>query len=197
MAKLAVKEAGTSLTDASGADALADLLLATGHGDRDAFARVYDLCASTLFAVSLRTLRRRDLAEDVLQETFLTIWRKGGQYRPDRGGPMAWMITIVRNRAIDRLRAEGRVGDRLEGFEDDSVIDRAANAVEPTIPGHLAQTVRGCIEQLQNNYRKSILLAYYYGLTHEELSARLETPLGTVKSWVRRGLHQLKGCVEQ
>ncbi len=178
-------------------DDMGDLLLATGRGEQPAFAHLYNLSSPILFAIALRTLRRRELAEEVLQESYLSIWKKAGQYHPARGRALAWMITIVRNRAIDRLRAEGRLGDRLEGLEDDSVSSRAANVVEPSIPGHLAQTVRGCIEQLQNNYRKSILLAYYYGLTHEELAARLETPLGTVKSWVRRGLHQLKGCVEQ
>ncbi len=197
MAEIADMAARTRSTDAAGTDELAALLRATGRGDRDAFARLYQRSASALFAVSLRTLRRRDLAEDVLQEAFLTIWRKAGQYNPDRGRPLAWMITIVRNRAIDRLRAEGRARDMIQGLEEDSVIAIGPNMGEPPIPGHLAKMVRDCIEQLRINYRKSILLAYYYGLTHEELASRLDTPLGTVKSWVRRGLHQLKGCLEQ
>ena len=174
-----------------------DLLIAAGHGDRGAFARLYDASAPTLFAVSLRTLRRRDLAEDVLQEAFLTIWRKARQYRPDRGHPLAWMIAIVRNRAIDRLRAESRAGGPPVAYEENFGTAPVDEPGEPPIPGDLAQSIRTCIELLKNNYRKSILLAYYYGLTHEELAARLKTPLGTVKSWVRRGLNQLKGCLDQ
>ncbi len=196
-AKRRNKGAGRRLTDGSGAGPLTDLLIAAGRGDRGAFARLYDASAPTLFAVSLRTLRRRDLAEDVVQEAFLTIWRKARQYRPDRGHPLAWMVAIVRNRAIDRLRTERRAGGPPVAYEENTGTAPVAEPGEASIPGEVAQTIRTCIELLQINYRNSILFAYYYGLTHEELAARLKAPLGTVKTWVRRGLNQLKGCLEQ
>ena len=110
---------------------------------------------------------------------------------------MAWMVAIVRNRAIDRLRSEGRSPTAAAVSDGESEIEAHTGAFEPAIPRDMADSVRSCVERLQNNYRRSILLAYYYGLTHEELAARLDAPLGTVKSWVRRGILQLRECLEE
>jgi RNA polymerase sigma factor (sigma-70 family) len=128
---------------------------------------------------------------------YLTVWRKSGQYRFDRGAPLAWMTTIARNKAIDRLRADvGRARD-LEDWDERTERRISQIAVRDEVPKHLSDTVRRCIESLQDNYRKSLLRAYYYGMSHEELADVMDSPLGTVKSWVRRGLLQLKECVDQ
>ena len=97
----------TSLTDVAELDPLEELLLAAGRGDRQAFSRLYKLSASRLLAISLRILRQREPAEEVLQEAFITIWKKASQYRPERGRPLSWMGTIVRHRATDTLRSQG------------------------------------------------------------------------------------------
>jgi RNA polymerase sigma-70 factor (ECF subfamily) len=177
------------LTNIAELDSLADLLLATARGDRRAFARLYQLSASRLFPIALRILRQRGAAEEALQEGFLSIWRKAGHYRPDRGRALPWMATIVRHCAIDRLRVQSR--------EPPTVTEWGDPAMPEAVPDHLARTVRGCLDRLSENYRRCILLVYYYGMTHEELARHLRAPLGTVKSWMRRGLLQLRVCVEQ
>ncbi len=172
-------------------DSLGPLLQATAQGDRQSFARVYQLASGRLFAIALRITRRREAAEDVLQEAFVTIWRKAGQYYPDRGSPMAWMTTIVRSRAIDYLRS--KPAEAPEPEVEAAPADDRNDAWESL--GTLE--IRRCLDALPDNQRKAILLAYYYGMTHTELAAELAAPLGTVKSWVRRGLLQLKECVDQ
>ena len=178
-------------------DPLGELLLATGRGDRRAFARVYQLSASRLLPIAIRILRRRESAEEILQEAFVLIWRKAAQYRPDRGKPITWMATIVRHRAIDRLRAEAREPRDVAEWNEVTEAAESRSLAEPEVPAHIAATLSTCLERLNEGQRKAILLAYYHGMTHEELAARLDTPLGTVKSWVRRGLLQLRDCLDQ
>lgn len=178
-------------------ESLEVLLAETARGDRDAFAQLYQLTSPKLFAIALKMLRRRDAAEEVLQDVYLSIWRKAGQYRPERGQPLAWMSMIVRYRAIDRIRAQDREAAEIRGSGDEvqAVID--AQAVELHPAQRQDPALRGCIEQLQGQQQRAILLAFYYGYTHEELAVRLDAPLGTVKSWVRRGLLQLKECLDE
>ncbi len=173
------------------ADPLRQLLQAAGAGDRQAFARVYQLASPRLFAIALRIARRRDMAEDILQEAFLTIWEKADRYDPERGSPLAWMSTIVRYRAIDRLRRREASDPVGTGDEAESLTETPD--LEDTIEAHqVAGDVRDGLALLGEKQREAILLAYYYGMTHEELASRLGAPLGTVKSWVRRGLLQLR-----
>ena len=177
-------------------DPLADLLLASGRGDRRAFARVYHLSASRLYPIALRLMRRRALADEVLQEAFVLVWTKAAQYRADRGRPLAWMATIVRNCAIDRLRATKSEPHDPPRVEDMAEVLADPNPAGGDLPHHMTAAIRTCLGRLKADQRSAILLAYYYGMTHEELSAQLGTPLGTVKSWVRRGLLQLRDCLE-
>ena len=174
------------LSNVAEVDPLGPLLAAAG-GDRRAFQRLYQISSPRLFAIAVRILRRRDLAEEALQDAFVAIWQRAGQYQAARGAPMAWMGTVVRNRAIDLLR---RGGQEVTGLEP----DRHARA-EPAL-SDLAENVRNCLATLQESQRRAILLAYYYGMTHQELADRLDAPLGTVKSWVRRGLLQIKDCLQ-
>lgn len=184
------------LSEVAELDPLQDLLAATARGDRAAFKRAYQLSSPRLYPIALRLLARRDAADEVLQEAYVLIWRKAALYRPEKGRPMAWMATIVRNCAIDRLRSEAREPRGTETWDEaaeakaDPLVSQMAVA-EQVDPG-----LRKCLEKLQENQRRAILLAYYHGLTHEELSAQMKVPLGTVKSWVRRGLLQLRDCLD-
>ncbi len=172
------------------------LLLATAGGDRQAFARLYQETAGQLLAVALKVTRRRDLAEDVLQDAYCAIWQKAGQFREDRGRAMAWLVMIVRYRAIDRLRSQQRRAED-QGAEELSELDLPDALVASPVGSEAALDVRRCLNHLQPNPRRAILLSFYYGLTHEEVSAQMDVPLGTVKSWVRRGLLQLKDCLDR
>ena len=187
----------TSVTHVTELDPLEELLVAAGRGDRQAFARLYNLSASRLLAIALRILRQREPAEEVLQEAYLTIWKKASQYHPDRGRPLAWMGTIVRHRAIDLLRSQNREPRSHTGF-DDVIEGGLGDDVATEAPfDQIDESLRGCLEKLQSKQQKAIVLAYYYGHTHEELVSALDAPLGTVKSWVRRGLLQLKECLDE
>ena len=174
-----------------------DLLFTTGQGDRRAFARLYTLSAPTLFAVAVRLLRQRELAEEVVQEAYVSIWRKAGQYQLGRGQPMAWMIAVVRNRAIDRLRKQTREPDVAANLDDLAEFLPSEDRGPAAPTSALGASLRECLGRLKVTQQKAILLAYYHGLTHEELATRLDAPLGTVKSTVRRGLFQLKECLDQ
>ena len=178
-------------------ETLEELLAATAQGDRQAFGRLYQLTSGRLFALALQILKRRELAEDVLQEAYLTVWSKAAQQHAGRASAFAWMATIVRHRAIDRLRARVNNPEPVADVNlvSDAVVAEVAD--EREILAALSASVRQCLERLNENRRGAILLAFYYGMTHEEIAERLDTPLGTTKSWVRRGLLQLKGCLEQ
>lgn len=174
---------------------IAAALAGVARGDRAAFADLYRLAAPRLFGATLKLLRRRDAAEDVLQETFLAIWDKAGQYTPERGAPMAWMTMIARHRAIDRLRREARrPEDDIDASETALAVVAGQGDVSLAPAG---SDLRRCLAALDAGPREAILLAFEEGWTHEELAARLDRPVGTVKSWIRRGLQRLKECLER
>jgi len=184
-------------TDCRGfVDSLEDLLEASAKGDEAAFAALYDAAAPQLFGLALRMLKRRDWAEDVLQEALLAAWRHATDYRRDLGSAKAWLCTILRNRALDRLRRESkaRTTDGDDGLPE--IADESPSPLENALTGAAARRLHNCLEALEGTQKRAILMAYFDGLTHEELAARLQSPLGTVKSWIRRGLVRLKGCLE-
>lgn len=183
--------------------ALRDLLARTALGDRAAFAELYRRTSAHLFGVVLRINRDRGQAEDVLQETYVNVWRAAGGFDAARAQPLTWLTSIARNRAIDSLRRQ-QAQPRLssgEQDEDEDVYDRAADDQ----PGPLellqrvsdARALGACMEMLSAQQRQSVALAFYDGLSHAEVAARLHEPLGTVKSWVRRGLLALKACLDK
>jgi len=177
-------------------DALDSLIEATAAGDRAAFGELYDAAAPQLFGLALRILKRRDWAEDVLQETLLSAWRNAGAYRRDLGSGKAWLTVILRNRALDRLRREASARLDDSGGDVPEIADPSPSALDLTIAGDAGQRLMTCLDQLEETQRHAILMAYFDGLTHEQLAARMASPLGTVKSWIRRGLQRLKGCLE-
>ena len=182
------------------ADALTALLTALLAGcarrDQAALARLYELTSPKLFGVALRIVRREDWAEDVLQECYLKIWNNAPKYRAGLAAPMTWMTSIVRNRCLDWLRRPK--------FEIADVDGAIAEATPSAAEGPLAQLERAadaagiarCLKGLDARQRQAIMLAFFDGMSHSELASHLREPLGTVKTWVRRGLLRLKSCLE-
>jgi RNA polymerase sigma-70 factor (ECF subfamily) len=175
------------------AQGLEDLLARAAQGDRAAFERLYQASAAKLYGVALRILRRADWAEEVLQECYLSIWTRAGDYRAGLAAPMTWMTSIVRNRCLDWLRRPAP-----------EVFSETLEELESSNPGPLAELERAkdaqalarCLGALEARQRQAIALAFYDGLSHADLASHLRQPLGTVKTWVRRGLLRLKSCLE-
>jgi RNA polymerase sigma-70 factor (ECF subfamily) len=171
---------------------LVDLLSKTANGDKAAFRALYAEVGPKLFAICLRMMRSRDEAEDVFQEAFVKIWERSHQYDASKGQPLAWLATITRNCALDRLRKPGRTALPFDEAVVEE-IDAHVQAIDQTAEG---RDLQRCLEELREDYRRVIVLAYVNGMTHEELASQLDKPMGTIKSWVRRGLEQLKGCMD-
>ena len=174
---------------------LGQLLEATACGDRAAFERLYRLTASRLLGVGVRLLRRREVAEDALQEVFVKVWHRAGDYHSERGSVMSWLHTIMRNESFDRLRARRPVSE-LSDETANTLAFEGAGPLDDAESDDMAQRVHRCLDDLPETQRRSILLAFFEGLSHSELTATLATPLGTVKSWIRRGLIGLQRCLE-
>jgi RNA polymerase sigma-70 factor (ECF subfamily) len=178
-------------------DLLADLMARSALKDQHAFAELYRHTAAKLYGVALRILRRHDWAEEVLQESFVNIWNHLGEYSTARSAPLTWMTAIVRNRALDWVRRPNleRGGDDydllLEATPDEGRGPEAALA-----DSRDAHALARCLEQLPANQRQCITLAYVNGLSHGELAQHMREPLGTVKTWIRRGLERLRGCLD-
>jgi RNA polymerase sigma-70 factor (ECF subfamily) len=175
---------------------LAAALVRVAGGDRAVLRLVYQDTSAKLFGVCLRILKDRGEAEDVLQEVFVTVWRKAASFDPGRASPITWMVAIARNRAIDRLRASA-VSRRMEPIESaDAVSDPAPAAVERVEMAQQHQRLSRCLAELEARHASAIRAAFLDGTTYEELAARMSVPLGTMKSWIRRGLLKLRACLE-
>ena len=171
---------------------LAELIRACADGDRVAFRRLYDLSARFVFGIVKAILPDREMAEDAAQEVFVAIWRRANTFDAERGNPLAWMAAIARNHAIDRLRAE-----RTRGFVSfsDELPDIATD--EPSAELAVdALAVRRVVDDLRPEFREAVLLTYFKGYTHSELAGVMNVPVGTAKSWVRRGLAALKEALD-
>lgn len=162
---------------------LSDLLLATSAGDRAAFRRLYDATCQRLFGMAMLLLRRRDVAEDVLQDGYLRVWSSARSFDPARGAALPWMARIVRNVAIDRLRQENRVFDELGEHAD------TLAAITVPLDGDL--DLARALDSLSKDQRAAVTLMYVYGFTSQEIADRMKAPVGTVKSWIRRGAGRL------
>ena len=178
-------------------DAHADLLLDVAQGDRAAFERLYRLASPRLFAICLRLLPDRAEAEDVLQDVFTSIWHKAEQFDPDRASAMAWMAMIARNRCIDRLRSPGHAVRTTAIELGDELPDGGSTPAEEAVASNERERLQDCLQRLDDRRRGLIRTAFFEGVTYEELATRSGAPLGSVKSWIRRGLLQLRACLEQ
>lgn len=170
---------------------LGRLLAAIGAGERAALKQLYTATSAKLFGVILRILHERNEAEDVLQEVYITVWRKAAEFDASRASPITWMVTIARNRAIDRLRARGT--------RPTTTLDQAADVPEPapSAEAMLAQSddarrVAAALDRLDPRHAAVIRSAFYDGVTYEAIAERESVPVGTLKSWVRRGLIRMR-----
>lgn len=179
---------------------LAEWLTATARGDEQAFQQLYSATSSQLYALLLRILRNPDRAQDALQDAYVRIWQKADTYVPERGAPLTWLLSIARYRALDVLRRKRpevsmpEEPDMMATLLEDN---QALSPLEENENRQSLEAIQRCLRTLQSPQRDSVLLAYYEGLTHEELAERLDAPLGTVKSWIRRGLIRLRQCLAE
>jgi len=171
-----------------------ELIAAVQRGSRAALKRLYELESRRLYGIALRIARRPDVAADALQDAFIQVWQNAGSFSPMRGSAAAWLTGIVRFRALDAVRKLGR-----EVLTDDPTLGDAVDEPDPAaaIDFKLLQgALQRCLETLEEKQRRCIVLAFVDGLSHAEIAARLTAPLGSVKSWVRRGLLSLRSCLE-
>ncbi len=167
--------------------------------DESALKELYEMTSSKLYGVAVRVVSNKSWAEDVLQEAFINIWRIAGDYKASLSPPMAWMCLIVRSRGLDFLRR--RTSDRADAVQElddvlsDTLEGDSANPMDTALAGEQAWALHQCLSQLDNKQREVVSLAYLRDLSHGELAEQLKLPLGTVKTWIRRGLEQLRGCM--
>lgn len=175
------------------------LLDRVGQREEAALRLLYDRTSSKLFGLALRVVRQREWAEDVLQEAFLTIWRAAGDYRSSLSPPMAWLGLIVRSRALDLLRR--RTADRAQLTQEfdevmaDTFESNASDPMDMADASEQAWALHQCLSQLDHQQREVVSLAYMRDLSHSELAEQLKLPLGTVKTWIRRGVEKLRACM--
>ena len=182
-------------------DRLAALLAKVALGDQAAFADLYRQSSAHLYGVAVRILREGSAAEEVLQEAFVSVWHHAGSYVAAKSQPLTWLSAIVRNRCLDQLRRRELETVTMTTDDDDGkefdLPSGDPTPVETLLAGAEAQSVRDCVDALDAGQKQAIALAFYQGLSHAELADHLRQPLGTVKSWVRRGLERLKGCLDR
>ena len=175
-----------------------ELISRMGVGDQAALAEFYDRLSPTLFGLALRMLRDRMAAEDVLQDAFLYIWNKAANYNSELTSPYSWSVMIVRNKAIDRLRSRQRLEQIIERATAESSHEHDFDAQSAEEPFFREQRsiVRGALTRLPTEQQEALNLAFFGGLTHEEIARHLNTPAGTIKSRIRRGLMELRDLVD-
>ena len=167
--------------------------------DEAALRELYDMTSSRLYGVAVRVVSNRDWAEDVLQEAYLNIWRIAADYKASLSPPMAWMALVVRSHGLDflRRRTTGHVDHAVELDEmiSETVAGDAPNPMDVADASQQARALHRCLDALENKQREVLSLAYLRDLSHGELAEQLRLPLGTVKTWIRRGLEQLRTCM--
>lgn len=175
---------------------IARLLNRLAARDRSAFTPLYEATSSKLLGLILRILKRRDIAEEVLQEVYVKIWEKAGEFDQSRASPITWMCTIARNRALDEARRKHP--DSLE--DHPAYLETASDdegALDALLRGETGDALSDCLSRLEPDRATMIVLAYCEGLSREELGQRYKQPANTIKTWLRRSLLQLRTCLEQ
>jgi RNA polymerase sigma-70 factor (ECF subfamily) len=170
------------------------LLAAVAKGDQTAFDRLYAATRAKLYGVVLRILRRSDLADEVIQETYVKIWSSAGQINPALASPITWMVAIARNRAIDMVRK----GSDVSIEEVPEAMEMAADTPDPLAAREFTEELKrllGCLGRLDGERRKLVLQAYYNGFSREELARQLGKPVNTIKTWLRRSLLEIRECL--
>lgn len=168
-----------------------------GRGDRAAFQQVYLATSAKLFGICLRILGDRAEAEDALQDVYVSLWRRADRFDPARASAMSWLAIFARNRAIDRRRGSKLRAASVPVELADGVADEAPGAEAAIERGESHARIHHCLDALEAGQRDAIRTAFFDGVTYSELADRAGVPLGTMKSWIRRGLARLKACLEQ
>lgn len=172
----------------------AEALAGCARGERTALRRIYDRDANSMLGVAIRILRRRELAEEAVQDAFVLIWRRAASFDPTRGNGRSWVFAILRNRALNILRD----GAREESTDAPLLADEPNEGPDPEAAVALldeTSRLRVCLEGLEPRRREGLVLAYTHGLSHGEVAARLRVPLGTAKSWIRRAFLEVRECM--
>ena len=170
----------------------AALLCRCAASDRAAFRMLYDRWSGRLHGIALRITRQPPLAADAVHDAFVQIWQQAGRFDPERGTAEAWMVAMVRYRALDLIRRQGR---EILGYEADEREDEAPDALARLVSTAEGAALHRCLGELEEARRKLVVMAFVDGLSHSELAERMRVPLGTVKSWLRRSLISLRGCL--
>jgi RNA polymerase sigma-70 factor, ECF subfamily len=170
------------------------LLAAVAKGDQAAFGRLYEATRAKLYGVAMRILHRADLADEVMQDAYLKVWRNAGDFDPRLASPITWMVAIARNRAIDLIRKRTDVS--LE--DEPAAMDVAADTPNPLAQREISDDLKrllNCLGGLDDERRQMVLLAYYNGWSREQLAAKFEKPANTIKTWLRRSLIEVRECL--
>lgn len=167
---------------------------ACARGERFALRALYDQESRRLLGVALRIVRNRDVAHDVLQDCFLQVWQRASSYQRALGSARGWLYTVVRHRALDEVRRSQRSGV-VEGDVEEMSDDDASAVHPPAVPFADAEALQRCLDALDERKRDCIVSAFVEGYTHDEVARRLQLPVGTVKTWIRRGLLTLRECL--
>jgi RNA polymerase sigma-70 factor (ECF subfamily) len=171
-------------------------MIRLADGDRDALEEIYDATRVKLFGICLRILGDRKEAEDALQDVYVNLWQRADRFDPERASPISWLSTFARNRAVDRLRMGKVRGGAVPVEEAAPLPDESPLADDMMIDAERAECIHACIETLDDNARENIRAAFFEGHTYAQLASRADVPLGTMKSWIRRGLMKLRTCLE-
>ena len=176
------------------------LLRSIANGDRRAFAEFHDRFSGMVYATAVQVLHSHEDAEDCLQDVFASLWKKAGMYADDRGKPSTWLAAMARNRAIDKLRARQRRGRLNDSYEAESRVDEPVNRMDPARQAGAAElggSVRSAVMQLTAEQSEAIRMAFFDGLTQQEIAQKTGEPLGTIKARIRRGLGKLRTIVKE
>lgn len=177
-----------------------NLLARCALRDEKALEELYAKASPRLYALALGIVKRQEWAEEVLQDAFVKVWMNADRFRPDKSGSMTWISTIVRNRAVDKIREVQRnpllQDHKLDDVTETPLLSGEAKPEDFSLMSQDMQALMNCLGTLEQDQKDAILLSYYHGYSHQELADKLTRPLGTVKGWIRRGLEKLRLCLE-
>lgn len=174
---------------------LAGVMRRLAGRDRAAFAELYQATSAKLLGVVLRIVRERAWAEDILHEVFIKVWERANDYDPDRGSPLAWIIIMARNKALDEVRSRARLKSSHAVTEVDDIPADSEHPLDHRMQQEDHALLMRCLEKLEQSRKEMILLAYQNGLSREDLAQRFSAPVATIKTWLRRGLENLRLCL--